>query len=150
MRACRPARRRPQRHAHGNSGRGASGYRSALRTFDLHRQRGVGWHLKNIAGKKKVTLELGGNAAVVVHQDFKDLNWLAHRLAFGSFAYAGQVCIKVQRVLVHSTIYDEFVKLFVAASASLPCGNPHDPKTVVGPLIDAKAADRAEQWIEEF
>jgi glyceraldehyde-3-phosphate dehydrogenase (NADP+) len=109
----------------------------------------VGWHLKNISGKKKVTLELGGNAAVVVHEDFKDLNWLANRLAFGAFAYAGQVCIKVQRVLVHSAIYDTFVKLFVTASANLQCGNPNDSKTVVGPLIDGKSADRVQQWTDE-
>ena len=66
----------------------------------------VGWHLKSVAGKKKVVLELGGNAAAVVHEDAGDLDWVAARLALGAFAYAGQVCIKVQRVLVHQPIYD--------------------------------------------
>ncbi|MGH7703468.1 MAG: aldehyde dehydrogenase family protein, partial [Gemmatimonadales bacterium] len=110
---------------------------------------GVGWHLKQVAGKKKVVLELGGNAAAVVHEDAGDLDWLAHRLAFGAFAYAGQVCIKVQRILVHEPIYRTFVQKFVAASAALPVGDPADERTIVGPLIDPAAADRVESWIEE-
>jgi len=109
----------------------------------------VGWHLKQVAGKKKVVLELGGNAAAVVHEDAGDLDWVAKRLAFGAFAYAGQVCIKVQRVLVHAAIYDRFVKKFVAASAALNCGDPLDPATVVGPMIDPQAADRVEACTEE-
>lgn len=109
----------------------------------------VGWHLKNVAGKKKVCLELGGNAAAIVHEDSPDLDWTASRLAFGAFAYAGQVCIKVQRILVHRPIYDRFVEKFVAASAALPCGDPLDPKTVVGPMIDRAAADRVQAWTDE-
>lgn len=109
----------------------------------------VGWHLKNVAGKKKVCLELGGNAAAVVHEDAGDLDWVAQRLALGAFAYAGQVCIKVQRVLVHQPIYERFVQKFVAASAALPCGDPMDPKTVVGPMIDLGAAERVESWTTE-
>jgi glyceraldehyde-3-phosphate dehydrogenase (NADP+) len=109
----------------------------------------VGWHLKNIAGKKKVCLELGGNAAAVVHEDVGDLDWTASRLAMGAFAYAGQVCIKVQRLLIHRPIYDRFVEKLVAASAALPCGDPLDPRTVVGPMIDKAAADRVQSWTEE-
>jgi glyceraldehyde-3-phosphate dehydrogenase (NADP+) len=109
----------------------------------------VGWHLKNVAGKKKVCLELGGNAAAVVHEDAADLDWTASRLALGAFAYAGQVCIKVQRILVHQPIYDRFVEKFVAASAALICGDPLDPKTVVGPMIDKGAADRVQAWTDE-
>jgi acyl-CoA reductase-like NAD-dependent aldehyde dehydrogenase len=109
----------------------------------------VGWHLKSIAGKKKVCLELGGNAAAIVHEDAPDLDWVAQRLALGAFAYAGQVCIKVQRVLVHQPIYERFVRKFVDATAALPCGDPLDPKTVVGPMIDAAAADRVEAWTAE-
>jgi glyceraldehyde-3-phosphate dehydrogenase (NADP+) len=109
----------------------------------------VGWHLKNVAGKKKVCLELGGNAAAVVHEDAGDLDWVAQRLALGAFAYAGQVCIKVQRLLVHQPIFDRFVEKFVAAAALLPCGDPLDPKTVVGPMIDGAAADRVQAWTEE-
>jgi acyl-CoA reductase-like NAD-dependent aldehyde dehydrogenase len=109
----------------------------------------VGWHLKSVAGKKKVVLELGGNAAAVVHEDAGDLDWVAARLALGAFAYAGQVCIKVQRLLVHQPIYESFAGKFTAASAALAVGDPLDPKTVVGPMIDSAAADRVESWIEE-
>jgi len=109
----------------------------------------VGWHLKNVAGKKKVVLELGGNAAAVVHEDAGDLDWVAGRLAAGAFAYAGQVCIKVQRLLVHQPIYQAFTEKFVAATRALPVGDPMDPATVVGPVIDSAAGDRIESWIDE-
>jgi len=109
----------------------------------------VGWHLKSVAGKKKVCLELGGNAAAVVHEDVPDLGAVARRLAIGAFAYAGQVCIKVQRILIHQPVYQRFVDQFVAASAALACGDPLDPKTVVGPMIDAGAADRVQRWTAE-
>ncbi len=109
----------------------------------------VGWHLKDVAGRKKVCLELGGNAAAVVHEDAGDLDWVANRLAVGAFAYAGQVCIKVQRILVHQPIYQSFVDRFVKASAALVVGDPLDQATVVGPLIDRGAADRVEAWTAE-
>lgn len=109
----------------------------------------VGWHLKNVAGKKKVALELGGNAAAIVHEDCGDLQWVAARLAFGAFAYAGQICIKVQRVMVHQPIFEEFKDALVAASAKLKIGDPRDPATVVGPLIDEAAANRVEAWVNE-
>jgi glyceraldehyde-3-phosphate dehydrogenase (NADP+) len=109
----------------------------------------VGWHLKNIAGRKKVCLELGGNAAAVIHEDAGDLDWTAQRLALGAFAYAGQVCIKVQRLYVHQPIYQTFVRRFVDATAKLRCGDPLDAATVVGPMIDAKAADRVQAWTDE-
>jgi len=109
----------------------------------------VGWHLKNVAGKKKVCLELGGNAAAIVHEDTADLEATARRLALGAFAYAGQVCIKVQRILVHQPVYQRFVDLLVAASAALPSGDPLDPATVVGPMIDRAALDRVEAWSRE-
>jgi glyceraldehyde-3-phosphate dehydrogenase (NADP+) len=109
----------------------------------------VGWHLKNVAGKKRVCLELGGNAAAVVHEDARDLDWVAQRLALGAFAYAGQVCIKVQRVLVHQPIYNAFVDKLVSSASALPCGDPLDTKTVVGPMIDSAAADRVESWTRE-
>lgn len=109
----------------------------------------VGWHLKGVAGRKKVCLELGGNAAAVVHEDAGDLDWIAGRLALGAFAYAGQVCIKVQRLLVHRPVYDAFVQRFVAASAALPAGDPLDSATVIGPMIDGAAADRVQAWTAE-
>ena len=109
----------------------------------------VGWHLKSVAGKKKVVLELGGNAAAVVHEDALDLDWVAERLALGAFAYAGQVCIKVQRILVHRPIWRRFVRRFLEASADLKAGDPADPKTVVGPMIDPAALERVRSWVAE-
>ncbi|MBI4545527.1 MAG: aldehyde dehydrogenase family protein, partial [Gemmatimonadetes bacterium] len=106
----------------------------------------VGWHLKNIAGRKKVILELGGNAGAVIHED-ADLDWAAERCAVGAFAAAGQVCIRVQRLLVHRPAYQEFLDRFLGATNALPCGNPMDEATVVGPMIDAAAADRVMSWI---
>ncbi len=109
----------------------------------------VGWHLKQVAGKKRVLLELGGNAAAVVHEDAGDLDWVAGRLASGAFAYAGQICIKVQRIYVHRPIYRDFVDRLVRAAAALPVGDPMDPRTVVGPMIDSAAADRVQAWTDE-
>ena len=93
-------------------------------------------------------LELGGNAGAVVHED-ADVAWTAARCAVGSFAAAGQVCIRVQRLLVHRPIYEEFRDAFLAATRQLRTGNPLEEDTVVGPLIDAAAADRVESWIRE-
>jgi glyceraldehyde-3-phosphate dehydrogenase (NADP+) len=108
----------------------------------------VGWQIKSSAGKKGVLLELGGNAAAVVHVD-ADLGWAARRLALGAFAYAGQVCISVQRILVHEALYDRFVERFLLEVEALQVGDPLDAKTVVGPLIDRGAADRVEQWVND-
>jgi acyl-CoA reductase-like NAD-dependent aldehyde dehydrogenase len=108
----------------------------------------VGWHLKSIAGHKKVALELGGNAAAIVHED-AEIDWVADRIALGAFASAGQVCIKVQRILVHRTIFDRFAARFRAGVQALRVGNPMDPETIVGPMIDSRAADRVMGWIDE-
>lgn len=108
----------------------------------------VGWYLKGRAGKKRVLLELGGNAGAIVHDD-ADLDWAAQRLAIGAFAYAGQVCISVQRIYVQELIYDRFLARFLEAVKGLKVGDPMDPKTVVGPLIDKASADRVKEWIEE-
>ncbi len=105
----------------------------------------VGWKLKAGAGKKGVLLELGGNAAAIVHVD-ADLGWASRRLALGAFAYAGQVCISVQRILVHEALYERFVEQFLLDVEALQVGDPLDGKTVVGPLIDQAAADRVERW----
>jgi glyceraldehyde-3-phosphate dehydrogenase (NADP+) len=80
-----------------------------------------------------------------VHAD-ADLPWAAKRLAVGAFAYAGQVCISVQRVLVHEAVYDRFVEQFLSEVDDLQVGDPMDARTVVGPLIDRAAADRVERW----
>jgi len=108
----------------------------------------VGWHLKSVAGKKKVVLELGGNAAAVVLAD-ADLAWAAKSCALGSFAQAGQVCIKVQRIFVEQPVYDSFVALFREETAGLRVGDPANPETTVGPMIDTASADRVTAWVEE-
>jgi glyceraldehyde-3-phosphate dehydrogenase (NADP+) len=108
----------------------------------------VGWYLKGRAGKKRVALELGGNAAAVVHED-ADLDWTAKRLAIGAFAYAGQICISIQRIYIQETVYKRFTEGFLDAVQKVKVGNPMDHDTVVGPLIDTASADRVEQWIKE-
>ncbi len=108
----------------------------------------VGWSLKAKAGKKRVLLELGGNAAAIVHDD-ADLDWAAQRLAVGAFAYAGQICISTQRIYLHEAVYDAFMERFLSAVKRLPVGDPADPKTVVGPMIDRAAADRVETWVND-
>ncbi len=108
----------------------------------------VGWHLKSIAGKKKVVLELGGNAAAIVHED-ADLDWAAQRMALGGFLQAGQVCIAVQRVLVHQPVYDRFKEMFLQKVRDLPVGDPMYPATIVGPCIRESEAERIVKWIDE-
>jgi glyceraldehyde-3-phosphate dehydrogenase (NADP+) len=108
----------------------------------------LGWRLKAIAGKKRVVLELGGNAAAIVHSD-ADLEWAVERCVLGGFAYAGQVCIKVQRVLIHRPVYDELVAKLVQRTESLKMGDPLDEDTVVGPLIEPRHAERVTAWIDE-
>jgi len=108
----------------------------------------VGWLLKSKAGKKRVLLELGGNAAAIVHED-ADLDWAATRLAVGAFAYAGQICISTQRLYLHEPVRERFMERFVTAVKQLPVGDPADPQTVVGPMIDQAAADRVESWVKE-
>ena len=108
----------------------------------------VGWRLKEKCGKKKVVLELGGNAGVIVEPD-ADLDFAAQRCATGGFGYAGQTCISVQRILVHHSVVDLFTTKLLLQVARLKGGDPTDDGTVVGPLIDGKAADRVQAWIEE-
>ncbi|MGE0615352.1 MAG: aldehyde dehydrogenase family protein [Bacteriovoracia bacterium] len=108
----------------------------------------VGWMLAEKAYRKKVCLELGGNAAVIVHAD-ADLARAAARCAYGAFAYAGQICISVQRVFVHQSVAREFQDLFLSEIAQLPTGDPAQSDTLVGPMIDAAVADRTLAWIDE-
>jgi len=108
----------------------------------------VGWMLKQRAGRKRVTLELGGNAAVIVHAD-ADVAYAAERVAAGGFAYAGQSCISAQRIFVHESVYEPFRAALVARAAALTTGDPLDESKDVGPVIDAVAADRIGEWIEE-
>ncbi len=108
----------------------------------------VGWELKARAGNKKVVLELGGNAACIVDSDW-DLDDAATRVAFGAFYQSGQSCISVQRILVHSRVYDAFKERLVAATRALRMGDPKDPETSIGPLISEAEAERLEGWVEE-
>jgi len=108
----------------------------------------VGWDLKARAGKKKVVLELGGNAAVIIDAD-ADLEDAVARVVFGAFYQSGQSCIGVQRILVHDAVYDAFKEKLVAKTKTLIAGDPHDEKTFVGPMIDVKEAQRLDGWIQE-
>src|ERR1700723_1824355 len=108
----------------------------------------VGWDIKRRAGKKKVVLELGGNAAVIVHSD-ADLEYAADRCVTGGFGYAGQTCISVQRILVEHSVYGKFVDLFVEGVKKLKLGDPLDESTAVGPLIRESDAIRTVNWIDE-
>lgn len=108
----------------------------------------VGWMLKAKCGKKKVTLELGGNAGVVIEPD-ADLDLAAQRCAAGGFGYAGQTCISVQRVFVHHSVVDLFTTKLLMHVARLKAGDPTDDTTTIGPVIDQAAAHRIESWIGE-
>ncbi len=109
----------------------------------------VGWHLKNVAGKKRVLLELGGNAALIVDAS-ADLAAAAHRAAIGGFAHAGQICIAVQRLLVVEEIYKEFKEIFLETVArEVVTGDPRREETVAGPLIDGIAAQKVRTWVKE-
>ncbi len=108
----------------------------------------VGWRLKSIAGKKRVTLELGGNAAAIVDND-AEIEPVVEKCVRGSFSNAGQICISIQRIYVHRDIYERFLELFVARTKSLVLGDPLDEKTDVGPLIDVGSAQKTEAWVNE-
>jgi acyl-CoA reductase-like NAD-dependent aldehyde dehydrogenase len=108
----------------------------------------VGWDIKRRAGKKKVLLELGGNAGVIVHGD-ADLEYAAGRCVAGGFAYAGQSCISVQRILVERPALGKFTELLLAGVAKLKTGDPMDEASDLGPLIRESDAIRSAQWIEE-
>src|SRR5690606_7883467 len=108
----------------------------------------VGWALKAKAGKKKVVLELGGNAAVIVDAD-ADLEHAVERIVFGAFYQSGQSCIGVQRIIAHESIYERFKEMLVAKTRTLVAGNPHDRDTFIGPMISEKEASRLKKWIDE-
>ncbi len=108
----------------------------------------VGWHLREIAGRTKVGLELGGNAAVIVHKD-ANLDYAAKRIATGGFINAGQVCISVQRVLVHRPVYEIMLEKILAALHELRVGDPRDQATDIGPMIDRLKAEEAYRKVQE-
>jgi acyl-CoA reductase-like NAD-dependent aldehyde dehydrogenase len=108
----------------------------------------VGWKMKADAGKKKVVLELGGNAGAIVDET-ADLDWAVARLAYGAFAYSGQVCISVQRIYVVQGIFEEFQRRFVETVRQLHMGSPLDPATDLGPMVDTRAVARTHEWVGE-
>lgn len=108
----------------------------------------VGWMLKARVPKKKVVLELGGNAAVIVHED-ADLDYAARRSVQGGFGYAGQTCISVQRIYVHESVAEPFLTRVLDGVRNLIVGDPREETTDVGPMISVTAAERAERWIRE-
>ncbi|MBC8138209.1 MAG: aldehyde dehydrogenase family protein [Fibrella sp.] len=108
----------------------------------------VGWHLKSLANKKRVTLELGGNAAVIVCEDV-DVDQVARRCVWGAFANAGQVCISVQRIFVHRKAFDPFVEKFIHATGQLIIGDPLNEDTDLGPMITPQARENAMKLVEE-
>jgi glyceraldehyde-3-phosphate dehydrogenase (NADP+) len=108
----------------------------------------VGWRMKARAGKKKVVLELGGNAGVIVDES-ADLDWAVKRVLLGAFAYAGQVCISVQRIFVHEAVRSAFIEGLVAGTAMLNVGDPLDPQTDVGPMVDESVVARTAAWVAE-
>ncbi len=108
----------------------------------------IGWALKKQAFKKKVTLELGGNAAVIIEPD-TNLDFALSRTLLGAFSYSGQICISIQRIFLHENIYDRFMTDFVAATKKLKIGNPMDEDTDIGPMINIGAAQQIEEWINE-
>lgn len=108
----------------------------------------VGWKMKNQAGKKKVTLELGGNAGVIVTPS-GNLDLAVQKCLSGGFSYSGQVCIHVQRIYVHKSLFTEFADKYIAAVTSLRYGDPLDPETDISVMIDLDNAIRVESWIRE-
>lgn len=108
----------------------------------------VGWKLKALAGKKQVLLELGGNAPCVVDEGV-DLDAVMSSIVLASWANAGQVCIKVQRLFIHSSLYESFLETFVSATQEIAIGDPMDEQTVVGPMIESQHVERVLSWIDE-
>jgi glyceraldehyde-3-phosphate dehydrogenase (NADP+) len=108
----------------------------------------VGWKIKNKAGKKKVVLELGGNAPVIVDAS-ADIPHAVSRCVLGGFGYAGQVCIKAQRIVVHESVYTEFERQLIEATAAVATGDPKSDSTIVGPMISDLESKRVESWIRE-
>lgn len=108
----------------------------------------VGWQMKKQAGKKKVVLELGGNAGVIVTGS-ADIDFAVKRCLIGGFAYSGQVCIHAQRVFVEKPVFDEFTEKFVEGAKNLKSGDPLDPETQISVMIDEQNAKRVETWVRE-
>jgi glyceraldehyde-3-phosphate dehydrogenase (NADP+) len=108
----------------------------------------VGWSIKNHAGRKRVTLELGGNAGVVIHHD-ADIEYAVSRCVLGGFTQSGQSCISVQRIYVHKDIYKSFMDVFTTKVEALKAGDPADEESFIGPMIHPDELKRVKDWIKE-
>lgn len=108
----------------------------------------VGWYLKTVCGRKRVGLELGGNAAAIVHHD-ANLDYAVGRIAVGGFTNAGQNCISVQRVFIHRSVYDTTVEKLIARTRQQKVGDPRDPEVEVGPMINEQGADKAMSMVQD-
>jgi acyl-CoA reductase-like NAD-dependent aldehyde dehydrogenase len=108
----------------------------------------IGWQLKHKVGRKRITLELGGNAGVIIHHD-ADLDYASSRCTYGGFTQAGQNCISVQRIFLHEKIYNRFMDLFIKKVKTLVTGDPGDEDTDVGPLIHHNEIERIQSWLTE-
>lgn len=111
----------------------------------------VGWYIHGQAKRKKVVLELGGNAACIIDKNIDDIDHVVDRVLFGSFFYAGQTCISVQRILVHESLHDEFCEKLQKGAEKWNSnqGDPFNRSTLLGPLISEKEAMRVEEWVNE-
>jgi len=109
----------------------------------------VGWKMKNEAGKKKVTLELGGNAGVIISDKSDNIALAIQKCLIGGFAYSGQVCIHLQRIFVHHSIFNEFSEAFVDVTRKLKPGDPCDQTTDISVMIDEENATRVDSWVKE-
>jgi len=109
----------------------------------------VGWELKARSGRKRVVLELGGNAAMIVHGDWPELDEAAERTAHSAFNYAGQSCVSVQRIFVERRVFQTFLWKVVEVTAKLVAGDPSDESTEIGPLVRLSDAERVDNWIKE-
>ena len=109
----------------------------------------IGWDLRAKAGKKKVMLELGGNAACIVDEDVtgEHMQDAVGRMVIGAFYQSGQSCVGVQRILIHESVYDDFRQRFIEAAGALVAGDPKDEETFIGPMISEQAAEKLEGWI---
>lgn len=119
-----------------------------IKKFSFTGSAAVGFKLKAKAGMKKVTLELGGNAGVIIHSD-ADIDFAAKRCTIGAFSYAGQICISVQRMFVQKNIYSDFLDKFLANVKNLRVGDPMDESTNIGPMIEQGVSQRTEEWLNE-
>jgi acyl-CoA reductase-like NAD-dependent aldehyde dehydrogenase len=111
--------------------------------------RAVGEHITNIAGIKKITLELGSNSGAVIDNTVKNLDFAVKRCVMGAFYFQGQVCISVQRLFVHKDIYEKFIEKFIKRTMEWKIGNPLDKETDLGPMISLRKAERVEGWVNE-